>query len=47
MAREAGAYVAGLGGAPAGRAFFLACNPTIAGPLEEALVQAGAQPLGE
>lgn len=47
VAREAGAYVAGLGGAPAGRAFFLACNPTIAGPLEEALVQAGAQPLGE
>lgn len=45
VAREAGAYVSGLGGEAEGEAFYLACNPVIAGPLEEALLAAGAHPL--
>lgn len=45
VAKEAGAYVGGLGGTAPGEAFYLACNPVIAGPLEEALLAAGAKPL--
>lgn len=41
IAQEAGAVVAGLGGAPAGRAFLLAATPGIAADLEAALVEAG------
>ncbi|SDB80673.1 myo-inositol-1(or 4)-monophosphatase [Raineyella antarctica] len=47
IAREAGAHVSGLRGNGAGEAFYLACNPVIAGPLEEALLAAGAEPLAE
>lgn len=45
IAKEAGAHVSGLHGAGPGEAFYLACNPMIAGPLEDALVAAGAQSL--
>lgn len=45
VAKEAGAHVSGLNGDTAGEAFYLACNPVIAGPLEEALLAAGAEPL--
>ena len=47
VAREAGAHVSGLRGAGAGESFYLACNPAIAGPLEEELLAAGAEPLKE
>lgn len=46
IAREAGAHVSGLHGQAAGTPFFLACNPSLAGPLEEALLEAGAAPVG-
>lgn len=45
VAREAGAHVSGLRGAGPGESFYLACNPVIAGPLEELLLAAGAEPL--
>lgn len=45
IALEAGAHVSGLGGEPAGTPFFMACHPSVAGPLEEALLAAGAAPV--
>ncbi|WOQ16694.1 inositol monophosphatase family protein [Raineyella sp. W15-4] len=45
VALEAGAHVSGLRGAGPGESFYLACNPVIAGPLEELLIAAGAEPL--
>ena len=44
VAREAGAHIGGLNGDGPGRGFFLASNPVVAGPLEEALLAAGAEP---
>jgi len=41
IAREAGAVVAGLGGARPSRAFLIAGHPDVAGPLEELLVSLG------
>lgn len=45
VALEAGAHVAGLRGAGPGESFYLACNPVIAGPLEDLLLASGAEPL--
>ncbi len=45
VAREAGAHVTGLRGSGPGESFYLACNPVIAGPLEELLLASGAEPL--